>query len=166
VPAEIQHPFPAPFDRFETIIRPEWIDANGHMNLAYYVVVFDLATAALFDALGIEPLDDENKRFGIFAAETHTLYEREVREGERVRVASQLVGADVKRLHVVHEMFHVEGGRRLAMQEIMFLHVDLSLRRVVPFPSASQSAIGAGIAAHAALARPAGIGRRIAAIGD
>ena len=44
--------FPAPFDRFEGMVRPEWIDANGHMNLAYYVVLFDSATDAIFEPLG------------------------------------------------------------------------------------------------------------------
>ena len=79
-----------------------------------------------------------------FTAETHTLYEREVRVGERVRVVPHLLGADTKRLHYFHEMFHAEHGHRVAAQELMALHIDMSVRKVAPFPTDVHDADHAG----------------------
>src|SRR5580700_8243441 len=88
------------------IVRPEWIDSNGHMNLAYYVVVFDLATDKLYAAMGIGDAYREATGNSCFTAETHTVYEREVHLGERLLVHTWLLGVDSKRLHYFHELFH------------------------------------------------------------
>ena len=93
----------------EGVVLPEWIDANGHMNLAYYVVLFDQATDLVYDMLGVGQAYRDATGNSTFTAETHTLYEREVAVGERVRVVPHLLGADAKRLHYFHEMFHAEG---------------------------------------------------------
>ena len=106
--------FPAPFDRFEGVVRPEWIDANGHMNLAYYVVLFDSATDAIFETLGIGWNYRHATSNGTFAVETHTLYERELLQGEVVRVCTLVLGHDAKRLHLAHEMRRAVDGRRAA----------------------------------------------------
>jgi acyl-CoA thioester hydrolase len=153
---------PAPFARFEGEVRPEWIDANGHLNLAYYIVLFDQATDALFDALDIGIAYKEATNHGTFAVETHNLYEQELLLGDRVRVTTQLLAADSIRLHIAHEMFATTTGRRAATQELMYLHVDLAARRAVPFPPAIRARIAAATAAHAGLPRPDWVGRRIA----
>jgi acyl-CoA thioester hydrolase len=145
----------------EESVRPEWIDRNGHLNLAYYVVIFDHATDALFDALGIGEAYTEATKNSIFVVETHMLYERELRAGERVQVRSFVLGADAKRLHFAHEMLSEAGGERAAMQELMALHVDMSARRAVRFRADRLSAIADIVAAHAHLRRPAGLGRRV-----
>src|SRR5712692_5816522 len=126
--------FPTPFARFEGEVLPEWIDYNGHMNLAYYTVLFDYATDLLFDELGLGLDYRRTTLQGTFVAETHNLYERELLVGARVKVQTQIVAADLKRLHLAHEMFALDGGQRTATQELMFLHVDLQARRVGPFP--------------------------------
>jgi acyl-CoA thioester hydrolase len=151
----------APFDRYRGEVLPEWIDANGHLNLAYYVVLFDYATDALFDAVGIGLGYKEATNHGTFAVETHNLYERELLVGERVRVATQILGTDSKRLHFAHEMFSLANGQRAAAQELMYLHIDLSARRVVPWPADVREHVAAAAAEHARLARPAWAGRRI-----
>ncbi len=160
---------PAPFDRFRGEVRPEWIDHNGHMNLAYYTVLFDYATDLLFDELGLGLGYRRDTQLGTFVAETHNLYERELLVGAKVRVATQILGADGKRLHLGHEMFALDGGpnagQRAATQELMFLHVDLVARRVTPFPDDLRRRVAAWAAAHAALPRPAWIGRRISMAG-
>jgi acyl-CoA thioester hydrolase len=153
---------PAPFDRYEGEVLPEWIDANEHMNLAYYIVLFDYATDALFDTLGIGRLYKDATNHGTFAVETHNLYERELLVGERVRVATQILGLDGKRLHLAHEMFLAAGGQRAATQELMYLHVNLQMRRVVPFPDGVRERLAAAASAHARLPRPDWVGRRIA----
>ena len=145
----------------EATVLPEWIDYNGHMNLAYYVVVFDQATDALYDRLGIWLPYRQATGNSCFTVETHTIYEQEVKLGDRVRVHTHLLGADAKRLHYFHEMFHVGEGYRAAVQELMALHVDLSVRRTTPFPPDRQTVIDAALAGCDALPRPKEAGRRI-----
>lgn len=152
----------APLPVHEETVRPEWIDRNGHMNLAYYVVAFDHATDLVFDALGIGEAYSESSGNSLFIVETHILYERELRAGERVRVRSRLIGADAKRLHLAHEMFAAGETARAAMQELLALHVDMSARRAAPFPPDRLARIGETAAAHALLPRPERLGRRIA----
>jgi acyl-CoA thioester hydrolase len=158
--------FPAPYDRYEGEVRPEWIDYNGHMNLAYYTVLFDYATDLLFDELGLGLDYRRDTQQGTFVAETHNRFEHELLVGARVRVATQIVATDAKRLYLAHEMFALDGGYRAATQELMFLHVDLAARRVSPFPEDLRQRIAAAASAHAALPRPDWIGRRIAMPGD
>src|ERR1700688_1486000 len=126
--------FPAPYERFEGEVLPEWIDYNGHMNLAYYTVLFDYATDLLFDELGLGLDYRRTTQQGTFVAETHNLYERELLVGARIRVATQ---------------------------ELMCLHVDLAARRVTRFPEDLRRRVAAAAAAHAALPRPDWVGRRI-----
>jgi acyl-CoA thioester hydrolase len=146
---------------FEGVVLPEWIDVNGHMNMAYYVVLFDQATDLMYDTLGIGQAYREATGNSTFTAETHTRYEREVHVGERVRVTLHLLDVDPKRLHYFLEMFHAEGGHRVATQELLGLHIDLSVRRVAPMPPALYSGIQAVARAYASKPVPRGVGRRI-----
>jgi acyl-CoA thioester hydrolase len=84
---------PAPFERYEGEVLREWIDANDHMNLAYYTVLFDYATDALFDAIGIGRQYKDATGHGTFVVETHNLYERELLLGDRLRVSTQLLAS-------------------------------------------------------------------------
>jgi len=151
-----------PVIQHEDVVRPEWIDSNGHMNLAYYVVVFDLATDKLYTKLGIGDAYREATGNSCFTAETHTVYEREVRLGEQLLVHTWLLGADTKRLHYFHELFHVDSGERSAVQELMALHIDMRSRRVAPFPEDRQLVLTEAVAEYAPAQPPRGIGRRIA----
>jgi len=150
------------FPACEGVVLPEWIDANGHMNLAYYVVLFDLATDAMYDVLGVGQAYRDATGNSTFTAEAHTLYEREVRVGERVRVVPHLLGADAKRLHYFHEMFHAESGHRVAAQELLALHIDLSIRRVAAFPDDLAARLQQAVRARDGRPLPDGAGRRIA----
>ena len=149
------------FPHLDGVVLPEWIDANGHMNLAYYVVLFDQATDLLYDELGVGQAYRDATGNSTFTAETHTLYEREVREGERVRVVPYLLGADAKRLHYFHEMLHAETGHRVAAQELIALHIDLSVRRVAPFPADVSARLQQAVRACGDRPLPDGVGRRI-----
>ncbi len=152
--------FPAPFAEYEGEVLPAWIDSNDHMNLAYYVVLFDFATDAIYAALGMGPGYKAATNCGTFAVETHILYDNELRLGERVRVASHVLGADAKRLHLGHEMIRLADGKRAAAQELLYLHIDLAVRKVTPWPEAVAARMRIARAAHAAI-RPAWVGRRI-----
>jgi acyl-CoA thioester hydrolase len=151
----------APFDRYQGEVLAEWIDANGHMNLAYYTVLFDYATDMLFDAIGIGQDYKRATSHGTFVAETHNLYVRELLVGERVRVITQILGADDKRVHVAHEMLRVADGQRSATQELLFLSIDLTRRRVVSFPPDAQRRVAVATETHAHLPRPHWAGRCI-----
>ena len=153
--------FPAPFDRYRGEVLPEWIDINGHMNLAYYTVLFDYGTDLLFDELGLGRDYRVTTDHGTFVAATHNLFERELLLGTRVRVATQILGADDKRLHLAHEMFRLDSGERAATQELLYLHVSLLARRVTPFPPDLKARVDAAAGAHAALPRPGWVGHRI-----
>lgn len=154
--------FPTPFARYETEVLPAWIDGNNHMNMGYYVVLFDLATDEIWDALGIGKEYKRTDRCGTFAAEAHIVYEREMLLGERGIVHSRVLGCDAKRLHVAHELFRMKDGLRAAAQEFIFLNVNLDIRRVVPWPGPVLARLRAAAAAHASLPPPDWTGRRIA----
>jgi acyl-CoA thioester hydrolase len=151
-----------PVIEIESIVRPEWIDSNGHLNLAYYVVVFDLATDALYTALNIGDAYREASGYSCFTAETHTVYEREVHLGDRLMVRSWLLGADSKRVHYFHEMFHAQSNQRSAVQELLALHIDMRIRRVAPFPPVEFAALRQAVGVYAPQVLPQGAGRRIA----
>ena len=154
----------APFVEFEGEVLPDWIDSNDHMNLAYYVVLFDQATDAIYEAIGLGP-DYRPTGHATFAAETHTIYATELKLGERVRVTSQVMGVDAKRLHLAHEMHRLADGRLAAAQELLHLHVDLRQRKVVPWLAQVYPRLQAAAAAHAVLPRPDWVGRSIALSG-
>lgn len=152
---------PTPFDRFRTEIRQEWIDYNGHMNVAYYVLVFDRATDVFFDYLGIglEYLKRTNN--STFSLESHVTYQGEVRLGDPVRITSQLLGVDAKRLHFLQRMYHAEKGYLASTLESVSLHVSLESRRAVSFPPDRQSFLERVAAAHGTLGVPEEAGRRV-----
>jgi len=143
------------------VVRPEWIDVNGHMNLAYYIVVFDHAIDVAYDALDIGTAYRERTGNSSFIAETHTLYEREVKEGEPLWVTSRLLGADAKRVHLFQEMFRADSNERVAAHEVLALHIDMRTRRTAPFPPDTQAALAAAVRAQAERPLPKGVGRRI-----
>ncbi len=166
-----QHGNPLLMDRYapayilephELTVRPEWIDYNGHLNLAYYIVAFDQGVDKAFDRIGIGLDYRKQDELGTFAAETHTLYEREVKDGDPLRVLCHVLAVDEKRMHMFLEMFHATGGFRAAAQEIMYLHVDLKIRKVAPWPAYIRARIDPLAAYCATLPTPPGIGRRIA----
>jgi len=151
-----------PFASGEVEVRPEWIDANNHMNLAYYTVAFDLATDAIFDVFDCSYSYKDQAGCGTFAAESHNMYEAELLLGERARMVTWVVGVDAKRVHLAHEMYRLHDGRRAATQELMYLHVDLRIRKVVPWPGHILARLQAARAAHGTCPAPDWIGRRIA----
>jgi len=142
-------------------VESQWIDYNGHLNLAYYQVLFDRAADGVFAALGIGSDYAATRNLSMFALEAHISYLREIKQGERVVVDSQILDHDEKRIHVFQTMSNVDGGFVSATAEIMQLHVDMETRRAAPFPIDRLRVVGACAAAHADLPRPDRAGRRI-----
>lgn len=112
---------------------PEWIDHYGHMNLAYYLVAFDLATDDLWPKLG---LGKGFRALGLatFAAESWQGYRREVVLDAPLSVESAVIGFDAKRMLLRHRLYHAEEGFLSAENEVLFLCVDLATRRVAGWP--------------------------------
>jgi acyl-CoA thioester hydrolase len=160
--AEPRKQFPCPFEQYSSRVLPGWIDANGHMNIAYYGLLFDRGNYAACDALGLGEDYGERAHHGVFAAEIHTLYFRELLLDDLVKVRTQIVSADGKRVHFAHEIYHALSSERAAAQEALYLHVDLTTRRVVPFLDEVAARIAEASQAHAQLPVPDWCGRRIA----
>ncbi|WP_448189058.1 thioesterase family protein [Azospirillum sp. sgz301742] len=152
---------PTPLHLHTETVRPEWIDYNGHMNVAYYLLAFDHATDAVLGHLGVGEAYAASANRSLFVVEAHLTYAREVTQGDHLRFASTILGADAKRLHLFHEMHHAEEGFLAATAEFMLLHVDLADRRALPFPDAIHTRLAAMAEAHAALPRPPQAGRAV-----
>ena len=142
-------------------IRPEWIDYNGHMNVAYYVLIFDHATDAALDRLDLGEAYRKRSGCSVFVAEAHVTYEREVGEGREVEIASRVLGFDGKRLILYHEMAAAGEDGLVASNEVLCLHVDLDARRTAPLPADASARLAAVAEAHARLDPPLRAGRAI-----
>ncbi len=149
----------APLALYETSVQPEWLDWNDHMNVAYYVLAFDRATDELFRFVGVAERYIETHKRTMFALECHVTYNRELRGGDPLRVTTQLLGFDAKKMHFAHHMYHQGEGYLAAASEWMALHVDLETRRSVAFPDDIAQRLGEIRAAHAALPIPPETGR-------
>jgi acyl-CoA thioester hydrolase len=135
-------------------VRGEWCDYNGHLNMAYYVLIFDHATDVFHDSLGLDKDYRLETNFSTFAVEIHTTYLAEVHEGDEVSVTTQLLDHDEKRLHYFHRMYHAEKGFLSATNEIMTVHVDLGVRKVVPLSASIQKKATALYGLHRNLPAP------------
>jgi len=147
---------------FSGRVEPNWIDYNGHMNVAYYVLAFDKGTDGLLDRLGLGETYRRTTNHSIYMLEAHVTYERELKLGEPFTVETQLIDADEKRIHFFHRMHHAEHGFLAATNELLALHVDLTGPRAVALPVEAQNLIDALLAAHRRLPAPPQLGRRIA----
>ncbi len=143
-------------------IQPEWIDYNGHLNEAYYLLIFSRATDAFMDFIGMDAAMREETNTSIYTLETHITYLQEVGEGEGVEVETRLLDFDRKRFHLFHIMVHGESGDRLSTAECMLLNVDMSVPRAAPFGEAVLSRLQEVARAQSALPRPEEAGRSIA----
>jgi len=154
--------FFAPFVSSPMRVEAGWIDYNGHLNMAYYNVLFDRAVDEVYEILGLGLAYVEQSRHSTFTAEVHVRYLRELHAGDLVRVTFQLLGFDAKRLHYFEQLFHAEEGWLSATSENMVLHVDMAAKKTAGFPDSIATRLARMKAAHAGLPIPPGIGRRIA----
>jgi acyl-CoA thioester hydrolase len=153
---------PAPFLSSVMQIEPQWIDYNGHLNMAYYNVMMDRAVDQLWLHLGIGPSYLKERHGSTFTAEAHVRYLREIHLGDPVQVSVWMLAADDKRILTFEELRHATEGWISATSENITLHIDMTARKVAPFPRDIQARIAAVLDTHAALPRPEGTGRKIA----
>ena len=143
------------------VIRPEWIDYNGHMNVAYYVLVFDLGTDAFLDYLGMDGEYRRHSGNSTFVLESHITYQRELKEGDAYRVTTQLLDCDAKRLHYFEQLYCESDGTLSATTEILLTHMDMGIVRSSPMPAEVRENVRVLMEAHGGLPRPPQAGRVI-----
>lgn len=150
--------FEAPIARYQTEILPEWTDYNRHLNVAYFVLIFDQATDVFYPLIGLgEPYRNATGK-STFAVESHITYAKSADEGDIVAVTTQLLGFDDKRIHYFHTMVHPEEGYQIATLEQLALHVDLTARKVEPMPEESRNLLAEMTEAHVGLTMPPEVG--------
>jgi len=129
---------------FRETVRPEWIDYNGHMSEAFYVLVFGFATDALMERTGLDPAYRKSTNCSLYTVESHVRYLRDVPVEARLAVRTRVLGVAGKKVWVTHEMYVVadpcdEPGadaEPVATTELLALHVDQGAGRATPFPDA------------------------------
>lgn len=127
---------------FETTIRPDWIDYNGHMRDSYFGLVFSLAVDALQDDVGFDAAYRDATGCTIYLLEDHKVFLREVKSGTRVRVETLVLGVDAKRFHLYMRMF--EGEDVVAVGEFIEVHVQQKPEpHAVPMPAEFATRLGA-----------------------
>lgn len=149
-----------PFRSSPKTVLPEWIDFNGHLNMAYYSVLFDTSVDEAYAQIGFGPEYARTQGHTTYVAEFHICYLRELHEGDVVSATTQLVDYDEKRFHTYQELYHSDGWLA-ATAEALTLHVDMSGPKVAPMPASILARMGEILQAHSALPKPERINRTI-----
>jgi acyl-CoA thioester hydrolase len=152
----------APFVSSVMTVEPQWIDYNGHLNVAYYNVLFDRAVDELYERVGLGPDYLKQHKHSTMVVEAHVRYLRELKQDDPVRVTVQLLDYDAKRMHLFEELRHATENWLSATSENMTLSVDMTAKKVAPFAPHVLQALERMKAAHARLPLPDGAGRRVA----
>src|SRR3954469_17065211 len=159
---DLEPVFFAPFVSSVMTVEPAWIDYNGHLNMAYYNVLFDRAVDEAFELLGCGSVYVKLRCHSCFTAEVHVRYLRELNADDPVRVTFQLLDYDAKRMHYFEQLFHATDGWVSATSENMSLHVDMAAKKTTPVPPAAARVLAQMSAAPGRSPLPEAAGRHIA----
>jgi acyl-CoA thioester hydrolase len=152
--------FATPFISTPMAVEEQWLDFNGHLNMAYYNVLFDRGVDQIFDQLGLNAGYRSATGNTTFSAEYHLCYIRELHLGDKVTASFQLLDHDEKSFHFYQELQH-EDGWLSATGEGLGLHIDQSGPRVAAMPTEISARFDALAQAHSALPRPERVGRQM-----
>ncbi|MCF3148251.1 thioesterase family protein, partial [Streptomyces platensis] len=134
---------------FRQTVQDEWIDYNGHLSEAYYVLIFGFATDALMDASGLDAAYRERTGCSLYTVEAHVRYLREVARDSQLTIRTTVLGVDGKKLRFLHEMFAGDpSGEPVATEELFTLHTDQATGRSAPLPATARERL-AGLVAPA-----------------
>ncbi|WP_371750061.1 thioesterase family protein [Streptomyces sp. NBC_01283] len=131
-----------PLPLLHRTVRPEWIDYNGHMSEAFYVLVFGYATDAMMIETGLHAGYRESTGCSLYTVEAHIRYLDDVAEGAHLAVRTRILGADAKKARFTHELYVVkepeadipQDATPVATTELLALHVDQNAGKSAPFP--------------------------------
>jgi len=140
---------------YRAVIPPPYEDRNGHMNMRWYLAIYDEAGDAMYPMLGLTADYFAASGAGGFDLEHHLWYPAEVRIGDTVVIRARLLARSLKLFHYMMFMVNETRGVLSSLFECVHAHADLRTRRTSPLPAQVASQIDALIAAHGALAWPA-----------
>ena len=115
-------------------VEDEWVDYNGHMNVAYYHMAFDRSTDRFLESLGLGEDYLSRESGSMFALEDHLTYQRELKLDDPIRVTLQLLDIDEKRAHYFLRMYHAEEDYLAATCEHLSIFIDMRRRRSAKLP--------------------------------
>ena len=144
---------------YRAVVKPEWIDHNSHMNVAYYVVAFDEATDAIYEEWGLGLDYPDRSGCSVFTLGMNVDYLGELFDGDPIRIETTLIDHDSKRIHYYHQMYQDDTGRLVATNECLCMNVSLTTRKSDAFPDTVRANLEAIICEADA---PEGIGRTLA----
>lgn len=142
-------------------VRPEMIDYNGHVNVAFYLKLFDEGVDTLFARFGLSETYLRTRNMSFFAMETHLRYLREIHLKDPVQVRIRLLDVDAKRIHYWMELVHAEERWLSATMEGISIHIDMAVRKPTPFPADIMERLTDWHAQTAGRERPEGVGQVI-----
>ncbi len=149
-----------PLDLLHSFVRSEWVDYNGHMTEARYLQVFGDANDAVMRYIGSDDAH-QAEGYSYYTVETHIMHVKEVAVNAPLRVTTQLLSHDEKRLHIFHAMYHGDSGDLLATGEHMCLHVDTKAGKACAAPAPILAALKAVAEGHDRLPKPEQAGRHV-----
>ncbi|MCR1770259.1 thioesterase family protein [Burkholderia glumae] len=143
------------------VVRAEWVDYNGHLRDAFYLLIFSFATDALIERIGLDGAARLARQRSVYTLEAHVSYLREIRLGTAVRVDARVLAVDAKRVHLYLEMFADGCGGAVAASEQMLMHIDTRVSRGAPFDADVAARLAGLVAAQRNRPAPAHAGRVI-----
>ena len=153
-------PIPTPYLGY-SLVKPEWLDANGHMNVAHYVSAYDDGSCPMFDDFGLGWHYTHRGEGSVFMVSSSIDFRRELLAGDPLEMSTLLLGYDRRRIHIYQELYHREQRYLSAQAEFVFVHIAFATRRAAVMPEASLKRLAEIHAAHARVPRPAFVGRPI-----
>lgn len=150
--------FSAPMIAPEIEVSQDWIDQNGHMNMANYLIVFDRAIDHFWQEIGLGPEYRRSENASTFTLQTQLHYLREVVLGDPLRVEFQLLGFDQKRIHCFQFMYHGSQNYLAATEERITLHVDMRTRKSARMASRVSENLSQIFDSHQALPKDKRVG--------
>lgn len=146
---------------YRTDIRPEWIDYNGHLNEAYYVLIFSHATDAIIDWMGMDDAFRRAHQMSIYTLETHICYLAELHLDKNVEVQTRLIDLDTKRMHLFHSLHVVGQDAVCCTGEMLMACIDMRGPKSTPFPQEAQDRLQCLQARDVHLSWPERAGRAV-----
>ena len=151
-----------PLTTWRGSVLHEWVDFNGHLRDAFYLLLFSYGSDGLIDHIGLDEAGRAATGHSIFTLECHINYLLEVKEGAAVEVRTRIIGHDAKRLHAYHSL-HLAGAEPvLAASEQMWMNMDMGVRRSAPFAPPVLERVHALAAQHRQLPVSQYVGRVMA----
>lgn len=147
---------------FRTHVQADWVDYNGHLRDAFYLLIFSYATDALMETLGMATSNLDGVGHSLFTLECHINYLHEVKLDAAVEVRTQIIGHDRKRLHIFHSLHLTGADDVLAGSEQMLLNVDLAGPHSAVFADDVALKLAEIVGGQKDLERPQWLGRVIA----